>query len=329
MNDSYYNNICDAFSKNKRTFIMGLAIIWVVFHHIDGYYRQTGHTPPLFIAIFNLGYLGVDLFFLLSAYGLTASLNNNCTKKYYKNRFTRIYPNCILFLAILYLFFNPCDGKTIITESLLQLTGLSLYKMSDTFSTGFSFDWYSPAILTIYLVFPLFNKLIYGIYKRGQSYILITVFLLTMASVVMYRVCHLPFLYLGYRIPVLFVGGLFYYLIRDKQMKTITILLCFMAILSQLVYYDRLSYSLLSPILLFAIAFLLNYCRSGILLSVLKFAGKYSYEIYLSHIFIIAMYLPKYGITNIFLWIVITIVGSLVILLPFFMLNKYILPKIK
>lgn len=327
MNNSIHSNITNAFSKNVRVLVMGISILWVIFHHIDSNYRHSGQVPPLFVAIFNLGYIGVDLFFLLSSFGLAASLNKNNIKQYYLNRLKRIYPNCILFLLLLFLLFSPCNLSTCFYESLLQLTGLSLYKMSNTFSTGFCFDWYSPAILTIYLLFPIFNKLIEYIYKKGLLSILAVMFFLTLISIVMYRVCHTPFLYLGYRIPILFMGGLFYYLIRDKKFKDLIVLLCFTTIISQFVYYERLSYSLLSPILLFSLSTLSEYFRPALIRKTLQFTGKYSYELYLSHILIIAIYLPKSDYTNIYLWIVVTIIGTSLILIPFYVLNNYLIRR--
>ena len=72
----------DVFSKDARTYLMGLAIISVVMVHVST--QEIEHPIYKLISfVFSNGHLGVNVFFLLSAYGLCFSYNRNSLKKFY------------------------------------------------------------------------------------------------------------------------------------------------------------------------------------------------------------------------------------------------------
>ncbi len=78
--------------STSRTFIMGVAMIAIMLFH-----NQYATSVPYIGEVFKrYGYLGVDLFLLVSGFGIANSLNKNGLKQFYYNRFIRIIPACII-----------------------------------------------------------------------------------------------------------------------------------------------------------------------------------------------------------------------------------------
>jgi peptidoglycan/LPS O-acetylase OafA/YrhL len=93
--------------------LRGIAILAVFFRHYAGGLEKTATTPALHVLgmLFNFGWTGVDLFFVLSGFLITGILYDTEKKPgYYKNfyarRVLRIFPPYYL-LAIIYLCFTP------------------------------------------------------------------------------------------------------------------------------------------------------------------------------------------------------------------------------
>lgn len=137
--------------SQKKRILMGFSIIMVVCYHALCWV----YNP---IWEFNLGYAGVDVFFFLSGYGLTASYNKNTIVTFYNNRFRRVYP--LYFIAVVAAFFILRGGWNLqqLCENLLTIGLYADY--------GYNrFDWYVESLLGIYLLFPLFyflRKLYWG-----------------------------------------------------------------------------------------------------------------------------------------------------------------------
>lgn len=58
------------FGKDNRTYLMGASMTWIVIFHIYLWCSMSNITTPWWIELFDKGALGVDVFLLLSAYGL-------------------------------------------------------------------------------------------------------------------------------------------------------------------------------------------------------------------------------------------------------------------
>jgi peptidoglycan/LPS O-acetylase OafA/YrhL len=85
--------------KRQIVSLRGISVLSVFFFHLNFEY-------------FRNGYLGVDIFFLISGYVITQSLvkNWNGNKldvilKFYVKRFNRIYPNLVFILVFVSLIF--------------------------------------------------------------------------------------------------------------------------------------------------------------------------------------------------------------------------------
>lgn len=129
-------------SKN-RTFIMGCAMIAIMLFH------QSFINDNFIATIFHLfGHWGVDIFLLISGFGIVNSLRKNTTKQYYKNRINRIVPAC--------LFVGLC--KCI----LMQVGFVNFAAYNDNYFlilTELAL-WYIYAIVIYYAVAPYIYKLL-------------------------------------------------------------------------------------------------------------------------------------------------------------------------
>ena len=131
--------------KNDRSYIMGLSIIAVFVFHLVSFSNNYRNTE---FSIFTYGYLGVDVFFVLSTYGLCFSYEKNTLGQFYKNRIKRIYPLYIIFLLLVYFLYNK---PTFLYKSLIyQTTGLSVFKYFNT-----DVEWYTPSLIFTYILFPI------------------------------------------------------------------------------------------------------------------------------------------------------------------------------
>ena len=71
------------FDKGNRSYLMGIAILWIVLLHLYCWFQG---KLPWWIYFFSDGQTGVDIFLFLSAYGLEASYRKNGWSIFYKKR---------------------------------------------------------------------------------------------------------------------------------------------------------------------------------------------------------------------------------------------------
>ena len=64
------------FGKENRTYLMGIAILWIVFFHFYFYFDMSGIETKSWIKMFNKVSLGVDVFLLLSSFGDIQSVSS-------------------------------------------------------------------------------------------------------------------------------------------------------------------------------------------------------------------------------------------------------------
>lgn len=104
-----------------------------------------------FNAFHNFGNWGVDVFLFLSGMGLVRSLERNPLSVYYKRRFKRIIPSCILCGVTKYTLFILLGSSVAVLRDGLKMGWWSL----------FSFDlWFIPTILILYTISPLLYRML-------------------------------------------------------------------------------------------------------------------------------------------------------------------------
>lgn len=75
----------------NRTTLMCLSILGVICYHLC--------LRGIHIGRLNVGYAGVDVFMLLSGYGIAKSLTRNSIKQFYIHRLQRILPLWIIMIS--------------------------------------------------------------------------------------------------------------------------------------------------------------------------------------------------------------------------------------
>ena len=111
--------------------LRGVAILLVVFYH--GFFWSNGLTglsgfAKLFVNLTRVGWLGVNLFFVLSGFLITGILVDSKTQKHYYRRFyvrraLRILP--AFYALLLVLCFIPSQSKTYLVLSFFYLSNLA------------------------------------------------------------------------------------------------------------------------------------------------------------------------------------------------------------
>ena len=143
-----------------RGAIMGFAALWIYVFHIwnpifDNY--PLLHRWEVFLK--TIGFSGVDLFFFLSGLGLVHAIGRQDLPTFYRRRLSRVLPPYFLTATAIAL-----TGGWSLELYLKNLTGWNFYT-----ENIYSLLWFVPAILTFYLIFPLYYR---GFEKWGRPFLL-------------------------------------------------------------------------------------------------------------------------------------------------------------
>ena len=143
------NNEIELLNK-YRVPLMGFSALWILFFHL---WRPVLFNIKYISTIEKLlkiiGYYGVDIFFFLSGIGLTYSIAKTNVWGFYYKRIKRIILPFIIMSLILKIYNNWS-----FIEFLKRVSFYSFYTRSI-----YSLIWFVPAIVTLYLVFPLYYKI--------------------------------------------------------------------------------------------------------------------------------------------------------------------------
>jgi len=197
---------------------MGVAILWIVLYHSGIDFGKIGIISHTFSVIKNIGYIGVDIFFFVSGFGLMTSW---CKKRpsvllFYKRRFLRIMPIYWFFFSI-YLIFLALFGKFMDLGSIfLYYTGFAFFINNSTL------HWFVSAILLSYLIFPFFAKNFIKSEQKFRFITMITIFCLFTAiflslSALFFENKFSFLLIIVLRLPSFFIGSLLGYIYIEKD----------------------------------------------------------------------------------------------------------------
>lgn len=297
----------------------GVAILWILAHHIRAFFDITLLSPvgsplyPLLYRLTKIGYLGVDIFFVLSGFLITGVLIENFNaqiklKRFYLRRFFKIVPHyfvAILTGLILYRVFEPAGFKSLETSQILsQFVFLQNYVPTiPTLEHG----WALAIEAHFYLIYALFISGFFYIQKdpinRKKSLIF---FLLTAIIIVNIKRYLFPaiqivdpptFQMTFYRIDALLFGCLlklcepFFQKKRESAKFT-----PFFLLLTGILIYGFFTMFLIYGAQKYWYTYLLAYLAPGCFLvaallgldkflnfKILQKIGKYSYSTYLRH----------------------------------------------
>lgn len=300
---------------SNKIILSGIAILMVMLYH----------QPPegLISGIyFYPAFAGVDIFLLLSGFGLCYSFNKYDLLQFYRRRLVRILP-MLLLLGFL-VSFNYAGYK--VWDYFCNMTTLYYYHLG-----GDIYEWYLASLLLFYLIFPLLYKFSSILFRRNQWLSgggILFVWCVIMVFVTKFDI---PWYYqtaLG-RLPIFLLGILCFFSIENYK----TGLLSFAVVIPILVFlYSKglvntfmLVYCV-APILLLLISFLIPTIKRYIFIEAfIDFMGTHSLEVYAANVLISVYIRSRFcGFeATLFYW------GAHIVLIPVFCyINKLIATKI-
>ena len=274
--------------SDARLFIYGIAIIWIViFHaHIS--------AMPLYInfPVCKIGYGGVDLFIILSGFGIYCSLNKNSNEiEFYKKRVRRLLP--VIPIMILYVVFSHITSFHQIVGYILNINTF----VSDKFVNGsYRHFWYISAILIFYLIAPILYRIIND-NKKNVIYLILLSLLFIIpfwGNKNLIIVARLPLFIFG-----MFCGYLYKHEINVSKniillthvlggISFVSLILCYLYVGELKYYYGLIRYPFyfIAPSLCISLSYLYSFLKqNNILKQILKLPekiGSMSLEIYLT-----------------------------------------------
>ena len=274
-----------------RSAITGIAILWIFLLH-------SGPCGiPFYDSVISFGWMGVDVFFFLSAFGLSYSLKKCQSQlEFYKRRIIRIIPTWLLVLFLMHVlgvvvtmvmpklpFHYPHDC----IQAFLWYTGIG-YWINGFLENPLCcyYEWYIPTLLLFYLIAPF-------IYKKTTSKLYV---LLILSTVISFLFSYFGFLYslhLSYqRIPVFILGFVVYRMVSGEVNKKQCV--CFLSIMSILgflfvllsILFDGIYVKYVPLFFMFQVLIILGQIMKVKKINQLfSFLGIISLEIYLLHLF--------------------------------------------
>ena len=317
--------------------LRGLSVIFVFLFHI----KQD---------IFSFGYVGVDIFFVISGFVITKIIYENVKKEnfnikiFYISRFLRLFPalllmilSSIIFIVLTYNLHG--NGDLLINTGIFSLLGLSNYYLvfieNDYFNSFdeniFEHMWSLSIEVQFYFIYPI----IFFIFQRFLKFnerILITiiVFLIILHFLINIFNTYEFFYYTHTRIGEILIGSLTYFI----QRKNRQILFIYLSsiILFIVFYITKEIFYLINSVCFVTSLIILNIGKSSIFNRFLNFKflnhiGNLSYSIYLWHLPII--YFSRFFLSS-FDYYIFPIIGTyLISIMSYYFLENPIRNSIK
>ncbi|MBR6640088.1 MAG: acyltransferase [Muribaculaceae bacterium] len=267
-----------------RSLFMGLAILWIIAVHYSFLY-----DTPIGL-LFKNGYLGVDIFIMLSAFGLCFSLSKGCSYiEFIKKRLKRIIPTWWVLISICLIINILLENNhpQNLFQFLCYYSGIGWWFFHNEPYGIYYYEWYIPTLLLFYIFTPL-------LYKLSNTKIITIYILSIICAVTLLRLGIDNRLSLSYeRIPT-FISGIILFKIwkGDINNKISIPLLYLFSIIGIIGIICFLGFGILGPLykhcFTFSLPLLLTLCNlliKGILVKIISFIGSLTLELYLLHIY--------------------------------------------
>lgn len=141
-----------------RTVLMGIAIILIMFCHMDVAQGHNGVQVTFIAKTLHIFTVGVDIFMFLSGFGLYYSYKRH--KQSYlafeKKRLVRILPTYLIIGGVTYVIYDLIMHQLGFFQFLSDITFVSWMRGE---STKY---WYILAIIVFYLIFPALFRFVYS-----------------------------------------------------------------------------------------------------------------------------------------------------------------------
>lgn len=257
-----------------RNYWMGISILLIMLLHLVYIREDNSFIYKILKMIFIQGNCGVNLFFFLSAYGLCHSYSKNRLTHFYQNRIKRIFPIYACFVIAFLLL----RGNAITIDAFLyRILGIS------TFLPNSITDWYVPALIILYITFPLIYQFVKKLKELGWIYIYAFI---VFTAFTYYSINNIVHPSLWSRWSVIILGIATYLYGQEKSEKSLIALYTLTAALS-LFFYNDCEFYFYLPLVLWGISktdFHFPFQKT------ISFFGKHSLELYLGQIIGIQYY---------------------------------------
>lgn len=283
---------------------MGFAILWVITFHYD----FLEGTPIDFL--FKNGFLGVDIFISLSAFGLCFSLSKESNYiRFLKKRVIRIIPTWWIIITLM-LLAAIVLGRMNYPHTLLQYicyySGLGWWFFYEQPYGIYYYEWYIPTLLAFYIITPF-------IYKQSNKRLFIGCILTAIVGFLLSYFKIAEALRLSYlRMPTLIYGVILYrlymmqkqgtmnysnkiYLYVSSVIGSICVIMNFIGIVDWQLCILIYSFVLSLPIFCYLVVVVFEKMK---LTKILSFIGGMTLELYLLHIYNIPLGATMYIIEN-------------------------------
>lgn len=250
-------------------------------------------------------------FFLFIGLWFVLFLEEKYDNGFLQKRFLRIFPIYVLFVLLLFFLLPSVDNRSIPYLLLLQLSGLTVLEDNNII------EWFLPALILLYLMFPVIYRLMYMMKSWNGSIFLYMVLLTGLIPLFYLGVNHVHPYFLA-RCSAIFVGIMCY--IHGKEDENIALsLLIFCASLSLFSYQDCKFYFII-PLLIYALS-LLDFEHLP-LKRMMLFMGNYSLDIYLGQMIGLFWYYSNAG-GNVWIDLLAGVLISAISAVLFYNIQKY------
>jgi peptidoglycan/LPS O-acetylase OafA/YrhL len=287
--------------------LRALSVLFVFLYHTN-------------IPIFSNGYLGVDIFFVISGFVITKSIFDNCEKKiinlknFYIKRAKRIIPNLffiVVFTYLFYLLFGPPD-LSLFKEMFFALLGLSNFYyltlsgdyFNNIFDDPLGHTWSLGVEQQFYLIYPI---ILFFFSMKGKNFPLnFFLFIIFFVSLYFFIINYntnpkLSFYFSALRFWEFLIGSLLF-LNKDKIKKKnfITLFCIFTIIVIALTKQNFINYYLKNIAITLSAGFLILFSNKNFLFEnkFLIYLGNISYSFYLWHLPV--LFFSGLYVTNVF-----------------------------
>ena len=229
------------------------------------------------LRVFKWGFIGVDVFMFVSAFGLCFSYERNPLRFFYFNRIKRILPLLLantLMIAVLKVYAGS-DLWSAIKFFAINATTLNYYLPSANHGA-----WFIPAIVLLYLVFPVLSK---GISVFNGVGVLIVSALCFLLSWKIAPIIGWEYDCLVARMPIFLLGILAFRLVQGKTNINATEVLMWAGIWVASLSYSQSNFfvaALFCPVFMILASLLLE---SSAMAKFFRWSGSHSLELFFGH----------------------------------------------
>ena len=312
--------------KKNIQFLRGLSVIFVFLYHSN-------------IPIFEKGYLGVDIFFVISGFVITQRIFQNyeidkkiSLKNFYLKRINRIIPNLFFIVGCTYVFYlliGPPD-LSLWNETLSSLFGVSnIYYIFDdvsyfdnVFDDPLAHTWSLGVEEQFYLFYPLLIFLIFLSKKNKLLKLQIIFLLIFIISLFIFKIKlesnpSLAFFLSPLRFWELIFGGMIFMNLHRVKKNNILSISSLLLIIFLIFSNYNYNYFYLNLIIVILSGFFITFFSKSKFIenSTFVYFGNISYSFYLWHLpilFFFDLYIVNDFYLDIFLSFFLTTILSII-----------------